>query len=126
DECLGEAEARDRIVVNRQTGLQALVLGVRVHVREQGYRVHRVADTGLPRAQLGSRIRLHRVLILRSARTSADADVLRGLQEQIRAGLVRELAAQARYDAVRRDLALGQRLQGNEHLAAIALATPGE
>src|SRR5205807_2129368 len=62
----------------------------------------------------------------RSSRASADADILHRLQEQVRSRLVRELATQACDHGVDRDFALRDRLQGDEHLTAVALTAAGE
>ena len=59
---------------------------------------------------------LQRELILRVARAAADADVLRRPEEQsVAPGTLAELAAQPRDDCVGVDLALGERLQRDEH-----------
>src|SRR5690348_2560744 len=55
----------------------------------------------------------------------ADADVLHRVEEQVRPGLLRQLAAQALDDLVGADLAHVERLERDEHEAAVSLPAAG-
>ena len=123
---LVQAQARDHVVVDHEARLQSLVLCVGVDVGELGEGAHHEPHPRLPGAQVGDGVRLQGVLVLGAGGAAPDADVLPGLQVQVCARLVPELAAQARDHRVRGHLALRTRLEGDEHVGAVALAAAGE
>ncbi len=121
-----QLQAIGGVAVDHQIGFQPLVLLVGIDVGQIGRREQRRQQLGRPGAQFGKIVRLQRVLILRVRLASADPDILRGLQEQAGAGNLCQPAAQARDHLVAGQAALGDRLQGDEDIAAIDLAAAGE
>src|SRR5262249_20606535 len=71
-------------------------------------------------------ITLQGILILRVIGTPTGADVLRSLQEKTSAWNFVQLWAQPIHDLLHRYAPLGQRLQYDEHEAAIGLAAAGK
>ncbi len=86
----------------------------------------RLADARLPGREVGEVVGLDRVLVRSVALPAADADVLHRREEEIRAGLARELPPQPRDDPVGAVVALGQRLQRDEHRSGVPLRAAGE
>jgi len=96
---LVQTQARDRVVVDHQTRLHPC-LCVGVDVASIGASSSCAAPAA-PRRAVGDGVRLQRCTGTGRRRASADADVLHRLQEQVRARLVRELAAQTRDHGIR-------------------------
>ncbi|TWG86307.1 hypothetical protein L602_002100000960 [Cupriavidus gilardii J11] len=122
----GDAQPRGGIPIDNDRCLQPLVVGVGIDVLQFLQVRQCVADLGLPRAQHLEVVGPQRELVLGTALPSPDADVLHRYKEQPRTRLLGELHAQPRDDLVGRFLALAQRLEGDEHLAGVALRAPGE
>ena len=120
------AEARRGVAIDHQRRREPLVLLVGVDVDELGQLRERLADARLPGRELGQVVRLDRVLVRGVALPAADADVLHGREEEIGAGLARELPPQPGDDPLGAVLALGQRLQRDEHRSSVALLPAGE
>jgi hypothetical protein len=122
----GDAEPGRRGTVDHQIGFEPLLLLVGVDVGQFRELLQRRGDLGHPFVELGEIVALQRVLVLSVALPATGADVLHRLQKEARAGYLRELAAQPADDPVDRQLALGERLQCDEHKAGIGLAATGE
>ena len=114
-----DAQPRRGVAIDDHGGLQALVLLVGVDVAQFGQRAQLLQQKRGPVVQVAQVLALQRVLILRLALAAADAEVLRRLQEQGRAGHHRQFAAQPADHLVGADLALGERFQRDEHAAAV-------
>ena len=80
-----DAQARRRVAVVNQRGLQAAVLLIGIHVGEDAQFAHLGEQARAPVHQIINVVALNRVLILRVALPAADAQVLTGLQEDGRA-----------------------------------------
>ncbi len=106
--------------------MQALVLLVGIDVGQFRQGAECLADLRFPGAQQVQVVGLQCVLVLGVAGAAANPDILHRLHEQVGAGNVAELAAQACNHLVCRELAFRQRLESDEHVAAIALAAAGE
>src|SRR6185437_9607361 len=119
-------EPRGRVAIDDQRGLQSLVLLVGVDVDQLRQARQRRAYARLPGPQLVEIVRLQRVLVGGVGLAATDADVLHGIEEQVRAGLLGELDAQPRDHLVGRLLAFRERFQRDEHPSGIALRAAGE
>ena len=120
------AEPRRGVAIDHERRLQSLVLLVGIDVGQLRQVAQRGADLRLPRTQLREVVPLQRELVLRVGLAPADPDILHRLQEQVGAGLLGELAAQPRDHLVGGFLALGDRLQRDEHHPGIALRAARE
>ena len=105
--------------VDREARLQALVLLIAVEVHDAGDGAKLALHHAGPVRELVQVVALHGELVLRAAGAAADAEILHALEKQARARDVRELGAKTRHDRVGGDLALVERLKGDEHAAGV-------
>ena len=113
------AQPRRGVPVNDYSGFQALVLLVGVDVAQFGQRAQLLQKKRRPVIQVIQVLALQRVLKLRLAHASADGEVLGRLHEESRTRHHRQFAAQPADHLVGADLAFLQRLQRDEHAAAV-------
>ncbi len=121
-----DAEPRRRRAVDREIGLQPLLLLVGIDVGQLRHGLQRLGDARRPGVEIGERVGLQGELVLRVALAAADADVLHRLQEERGAGNLAELAAQPCDHRVRREPALALRLERDEDEARVGLGAAGE
>ena len=114
-----DAEARHGIPVIDQVHFGAIVLLIRVDVRQLRQRRQRFADLRLPLAQRRQVVGQQGVLIAGVRLPAADADILHRHQEQVGPGLVGQLFAQPVDHLLRRLVALVARLEGDKHHPAV-------
>jgi hypothetical protein len=115
DERGRHVQARRRVAVDDERRLEAAVLLIARHVRETGHGAELLHELRRPRGELVEPVALERVLVLRAARPSADAQILHGLEERGRARDRRQPGAEAPDHTVGVEVALIARLQRNEH-----------
>ena len=126
DELHRNSQTGGGVAVDDEAGLRALVLRIGAQVGQDGNLAEGLPDARLPEAQFLDIVGLEGVLILGIARATANADVLLRLQKEVGTGFTRELRTQAGNHLVDRNLPLGERFQGNEHIGRIALPAAGK
>ncbi len=120
-----DPETAGGVTVNDDGTLQAMHLLVGVDIAKLGDFLKALHDDGSPVGQVAKVVGLECVLILGTAKTAADVEILGALQVQGGAGNFGTLRTNARDDLVDGELALAERLELAEHArgAATAAAT---
>ena len=113
------AQPRGGVAIDDHGGFQTLVLLVGVDVAQFGKCAQLLQQKRRPVIQVIQIFALQRVLKLRLALAAADGQVLRGLHEEGCARHHCQLPAQSANHLISADLALGERLQRDEHAALV-------
>src|ERR1051326_4508346 len=117
-----KAKARCRVPVDHQVFRKPRVLKIGADIGDLGNHLHPLEHARRPLIQERKILSLKRVLILRVALASTDANVLIGLQEQRGAGHAGGLAAKPGNHFVRRSGADTDRLELAKQLRGVAAA----
>ena len=121
-----EAQARRGLAVDDERGLQAAHFLVARDVGDLGDGAQLALEARRPGAQLLDVVGEQGELVVRVAAAPAGAHVERLREEELRARFLRELGAQARDHRLGGHLAHLERLELDEHEAAVPLAAAGE
>ena len=119
DELGRDAEPRSRLAVVLQRGVEALVLLVAADVGQQPDSAQAAEHARAPGVDLVQVLALQGVLVLGVAETRADAEVLRRLEVEGRAGHGGELRPQTGDHLVGAGAAFLEGLQRDEHPAGV-------
>ena len=122
DRLLRKSQARRRVAVDDDVGLEAAVLLIAADVGENFDGAQFLEHLRRPLVELAEVVALQRELILRVAHPAADSQILNRLQVEIDAGDVRDLFADATDNEVGADLSLAQRFERDEHVRGIGCA----
>ena len=122
DRLLRKTQARRGVAIDDDVGLEAAVLLIAADVGENFNGAQFLEHLRRPLVQLAEVVALQRELILRVARSAADAQILNRLQVEIDAGDVRDLLADASDNEVGVDLSHAQGFERDVHVRRIGCA----